>query len=161
MANFDKAVAKVLEHEGGYVNDPVDAGGETKYGITKRTYPTLDIKNLTINEAKVIYYRDFWLKENIDKIEHDELAQKVFDTGVNMGASRAIKFLQEAANKLGAKLVVDGGLGPKTLEIVNRLEGQKLLTVFRELQAAYYQDIVKRKPEQAKFLKGWLKRAAS
>ena len=59
-ARFLKAFEKVLRHEGGYVNDPLDLGGETKYGISKRSYPHLDIKNLTLDQAKQIYFRDFW-----------------------------------------------------------------------------------------------------
>ena len=58
MKSFDEIIKHVLEHEGGYVNDPKDLGGETKYGITKRFYPDIDIKNLTIEEAKEIYKKD-------------------------------------------------------------------------------------------------------
>lgn len=58
--NFEKAVAFVLRHEGGYTNDNRDPGGETKFGISKRAYPSLDIKNLTEEQAKVIYRRDYW-----------------------------------------------------------------------------------------------------
>ena len=54
MKDFNEIIEKVLEHEGGYVNDPKDLGGETKYGITKRFYPDIDIKNLTIEQAKDI-----------------------------------------------------------------------------------------------------------
>jgi hypothetical protein len=60
--HFERAVAFVLRHEGGYVNDPRDPGGETKYGISKRAYPRLDIKGLTEADAKEIYRRDYWEK---------------------------------------------------------------------------------------------------
>ena len=56
---FDEIIEQVLEHEGGYVNDPKDLGGETKYGITKRFYPDVDIKNLTIDGAKEIYKKEY------------------------------------------------------------------------------------------------------
>ena len=59
-SSFDLAIPIVLENEGGYVNDPADPGGETKYGISKRSYPALDIKNLTVEQATAIYLRDFW-----------------------------------------------------------------------------------------------------
>ncbi len=57
---FNKAVRIILAHEGGYVNHPADPGGETNMGISKRSYPDLDIKNLTVAMAKEIYFRDFW-----------------------------------------------------------------------------------------------------
>ena len=63
MELFDKAMNFVGLMEGGYVNDPIDKGGETKYGISKRSYPNLDIKNLTKEQAREIYYKDFWLKK--------------------------------------------------------------------------------------------------
>ena len=57
---FDEIIEVVLEHEGGYVNDPHDAGGETNFGIAKRWYPDVDIKNLTKEQAKKIYHQDYW-----------------------------------------------------------------------------------------------------
>ena len=55
MAEFKLAIPRVITNEGGYVNDPDDPGGETKYGISKRSYPALDIKNLTVEQATAIY----------------------------------------------------------------------------------------------------------
>ena len=161
MANFETSIEKVLKHEGGYVNDPKDSGGETKYGIAKRFYPKEDIKNLTVERAKEIYKKDYWCKYRCDQINHDALAEKFFDTVVNTGPGGAVKFLQKAANSLGATLTVDGGIGPKTIEVVNNLDGNKILSAFRELQKQFYMDIVKRDPSQERFLKGWLARAAS
>ncbi len=66
--NWEKAISFVLKWEGGYSNDPYDSGGETKYGISKRSYPNLDIKNLTLEQAKEIYKRNYW-----DKIDGDNL----------------------------------------------------------------------------------------
>ncbi len=60
--NFEKAMTFIFKWEGGYVNDGNDPGGETNFGISKRAYPNLDIKNLTKDEAKQIYYRDYWEK---------------------------------------------------------------------------------------------------
>ena len=94
--NFGVAVDFVLKWEGGYVNDPNDLGGETKYGISSRAYPYLDIKNLTIEDAKKIYYEDYWLKAGCD-----ELAPPfdiiIFDTAVNMGRGMANKLLDECS----------------------------------------------------------------
>lgn len=90
-AEFDRAVDFVLKHEGGYVNDPRDPGGETKYGISKRAYPMLNIKDLSVEDAKLIYEKDYWLKAGCDKLEWP-LCLVHFDTAVNMGLHRAAEF---------------------------------------------------------------------
>lgn len=108
-AAFDAAVGEVLRHEGGYVNDPRDPGGETRWGISKRSYPTLVIADLTREDAIAIYRRDYWDRLRCDELP-PALALVVFDTGVNMGRERAVRLLQQA---LG--VTVDGVLGPKTL----------------------------------------------
>lgn len=91
--NFEEAVSFVLKWEGGYTNDPNDPGGETKYGICKRSYPTLDIKNLTLDKAKEIYYQNYWLKAGCDELS-PPLDIIVFDTAVNCGVGRAKEFLE-------------------------------------------------------------------
>lgn len=84
MSAFDTAFAIVVGIEGGYVNDPKDPGGETKYGISKRRYPNEDIKNLTIERAKFLYQRDYWNSHHCDSLPWAE-ALLVFDTSVNGG----------------------------------------------------------------------------
>lgn len=158
---FEHAIQKVLADEGGYVNHKNDKGGETNFGISKRSYPDVDIKNLTVEQAKDIYYRDFWQKGPYDKLACGALAEKVFNTAVNAGNGRAFKLLQQAANACGAKLVVDGVVGPKTIAAINSLDGQEVLEQFRIEQANFYYSIVARDPNQRVFLKGWLARAAS
>lgn len=83
-ANFDRAFTIVVGIEGGYVNDPADPGGETKYGISKRRYPDLDIKSLTLDQAKAIYLRDYWNPHDLDDLEYGK-ALLVFDCAVNGG----------------------------------------------------------------------------
>jgi lysozyme family protein len=95
--SFEKAVAFVLTWEGGYSDDPDDAGSETNFGISKRAYPHLDIKNLTKEEAINIYFNDYWLKAGCDALE-DKLATIVFDTAVNLGVSRAKGFLTDTTD---------------------------------------------------------------
>lgn len=158
---FEHAIQKVLADEGGYVNHKNDKGGETNFGISKRSYPDVDIKNLTVEQAKDIYYRDFWQKGPYDKLACGPLAEKVFNTAVNAGNSRAFKLLQQAANACGAKLVIDGVVGPKTIAAINSLDGKEVLEQYRIEQANFYYSIVARDPNQRVFLKGWLARAAS
>ena len=95
--SWDKSIDFVLSIEGGYVNDPKDPGGETKYGISKRAYSTVDIANLTVEGAKEIYKRDYWDKCSCDDLPlgRDVL---VFDTAVNMGVSVAMDFLTQSTD---------------------------------------------------------------
>lgn len=95
--NFNKAFEFVIKHEGELNDDPNDPGGLTKYGISQRAYPNLDIRNLTLNEAKTIYKVDYW-----DKCDCDYLAFPtdilMFDTAVNMGATKAFSIRSKSSN---------------------------------------------------------------
>ena len=154
MKNFDEIIVQVLEHEGGYVNDPKDLGGETKYGITKRFYPDVDIKNLTIEQATEIYKKDYWDKNKVESLPQN-LWHIYFDMCVNMGKRTAVKVLQRAAVNKGRKIEVDGGLGPMT---IGALKGVELDRV-RAFRVKYYVDLITAKPEQEKFYLGWFRRA--
>ena len=105
----------LMYNEGGYVNDPKDTGGETKYGICKKSYPEVDIKNLTLDKAKEIYHQDYWRSCKCDYLP-DCLSVAVFDYAVNSGTMRAIKDLQAA---LG--VTVDGIIGNQTIGAANRV----------------------------------------
>lgn len=109
MTSFDKAFEILIGHEGGYVNDVNDRGGETRYGISKRAYPHIDIANLTLAQAKAIYRTDYWDKAKCSSLPPD-LALLVFDAAVNNGVGAAIRWLQRAAN-----VTADGIIGPKTI----------------------------------------------
>lgn len=113
---FDAAFAAVVDHEGGYVNDSRDPGGETKYGISKRQYPRLDIKNLTLEQARVIYKRDYWAVMRCDELP-DVVAFHVFDAAVNNGVGQAVRFLQRAAG-----VADDGWLGQVTMDAVAKTD---------------------------------------
>ena len=154
MKKFDEIIEKVLEHEGGYVNDPKDLGGETKYGITKRFYPDVDIKNLTIEQATEIYKKDYWDKNKVESLPQN-LWHIYFDMCVNMGKRTAVKVLQRAAVNKGRDIEVDGGLGPMT---IGALKGVELDRV-RAFRVKYYVDLITAKPEQEKFYLGWFRRA--
>jgi lysozyme family protein len=111
--SFETVVHMVLEHEGGYVNHPSDPGGETKYGISKRAYPDVDIAELTEDDAADLYKRDYW-----DRIKGDDLpvgvACVVMDYAVNSGISRASKALQSVCGIANG----DGIIGPSSLNAV-------------------------------------------
>ena len=154
MKNFNEIIEQVLEHEGGYVNDPKDLGGETKYGITKRFYPDVDIKNLTVEQAKEIYKKDYWDRNRVESLPQN-LWHIYFDMCVNMGKRTAVKVLQRAANNKGKDIEVDGGLGPAT---IGALKGVELDRV-RAFRVKYYVDLITARPEQEKFYLGWFRRA--
>jgi lysozyme family protein len=108
---FDAAFDQLLDpkFEGGYSNDPADPGGETKFGISKRAYPALDIKNLTRAQVKPLYLRDYWGPAGCSAVP-PELKYPLFDFAVNSGPARAAKTLQ---TRIG--VIADGSIGPITL----------------------------------------------
>lgn len=162
MADFDKAIPTVLRHEGGYVHDADDAGGETNFGICKRSYPDLDVSHLTRAEATAIYHRDFWTPLALDDVRSQQVATKVLDTAVLIGKQRAVKFLQRAVQSAGGGIVpVDGCIGPTTLKAVNAASPILLLEDYRHLLATYYEGLAESIPTNQKFLNGWLTRANS
>ena len=155
LTTFNEIIEKVLEHEGGYVNDPNDRGGETNFGITKKFYPDVDIKNLTKEQAKHIYHTDYWRRGKCDEIP-SRLRHIYFDMLVNFGKRGAVKVLQKAANaKNKDKIDVDGGLGPATLKAIQNLELERV----RAYRVLRFANLVIKKPEQERFWFGWFRRA--
>src|SRR5579862_3236474 len=106
---FETAVDFVLTAEGGLVDDPSDPGGVTKFGISQRAYPNLNIRELTIADAKALYRKDYWDRCSCDKLPAG-IAFVVFDAAVNQGVSGSIRMLQRSLNVLE-----DGLIGPATL----------------------------------------------
>ena len=148
--DFDKAFDRLLGHEGKYVNDPNDPGGETNWGISKRSYPNLDIKNLTKEQAKAIYYRDFWNRINADKL-YDGVAFQAFDFAVNSGIETAVRKLQSA---IGA--ADDGYWGPITETTMSSMSESDIIMRF----VAERLDFWTRLSIWPSFGKGWARRAA-
>jgi lysozyme family protein len=156
---FDNAFHRLMIYEGGYSNDPDDHGGETKYGISKTQYPDVDIRNLTIAQAKGIYRLDYWDKLNLDSVSDMMIAGEIFEQAVNFGPATAVKNLQDALNFLGAQLYIDGKLGPLTLAALNNYIDQRALQkALNGVQFEYYRKIVAMNPGQKKFARGWLRR---
>lgn len=149
-SKFEDSIDFVLRNEGGLVDNPKDPGGLTNFGISQRRYPNLDIRNLTVDQAKEIYKRDYWL---FDGIAYQAVATKLFDAYVNMGHT-AIKLAQAI---VGA--TQDGFYGANTEARINAMDPVKFLGYYRIWLVQHYQDIVLRHPDQAVFLKGWLRRA--
>jgi lysozyme family protein len=135
--NFDEAFARLVDvhHEGDYVNNPADPGGETKYGISKRAYPGEDIKNLTLDRAKQLYARDYWGPAGCDAIP-DVLKFEMFDLAVNTSAPgkpiTAIKLLQQAVGT-----PADGVIGPHTLLAISTMDPQRILRRLQGVRLRY------------------------
>lgn len=119
--NFQPALSKTLAHEGGYVNDPHDPGGETNMGISKRSYPNENIRGMTRARAAQIYKRDYW-----DAVRGDDLPAGLdvmaFDGAVNSGVSRGAKWVQSA---VGAQ--ADGKIGPATLLRASKVDTRQAI----------------------------------
>jgi len=162
-ANWDAAFSHVIKSEGGYVNDPHDKGGETNLGVTRiawgeylgRAIMDGEMKALTVDQVKPFYKKQYW-----DRCRCDDLPAgvdyAVFDFAVNAGTGQAAKFLQRA---VGTK--DDGVIGPGTLAAVSNHDQKIVLERFSEQKEAFYRGIVSRRPDQERFLKGWLARVES
>ena len=128
---WNSAFNLLIEFEGGFVDNPNDKGGATKYGISKEQYPDLDIENLTLDKAKEIYRRDYWDRYKC-RFLPDSLSIALFDSVVNSNAKRMTKFLQQA---LG--VTADGVIGNQTIGAANRLPEKKVLNDFLDLRLEY------------------------
>lgn len=157
MITFEQIIDKVLEHEGGYVNDPYDKGGETNFGIAKRWYPDLDIKNLTKSDAINIYYNNYWKPSKADFLPND-LKATYFDMCVNMGQRQAVKILQQAINSRKMnKIEEDGVIGEITIKNAARISKRRL----QAYRCLFYGRLVSEEPEQERFYYGWYRRATT
>lgn len=136
----------------GYVDDPLDRGGETKFGVAKNANPDLDITNLTWDTAMAVYYDRYWEAGMCNRLS-GRVAVLHFDGCVNHGVVRAKKFLQRAVG-----VEADGIIGRITLGAINSQDPIWICEKVCDLREQFYRDIVARSPNQARFLKGWLRR---
>ena len=161
MADFKKSVEKLIDIEDGYTNDSSDSGGETKYGISKRSYPDEDIKNLTPERAKFLYKRDYWDPLKLDEWPYADLTYNVFELIVHSGIKRAVTILQISINALNGHplLVEDGIFGSKSKAALFECDFKILNKCYKSATAAYYYYLYTVRKKDAKYIKGWLKRA--
>lgn len=152
MSKFKEFWARIVKHEGGYVNNPKDPGGETMYGITKRVARahgyTGSMRNLPLATAEAIAQQSYW-----DAIQGDKLpaavAWQVVDAAYNHGNRQAVKFLQRA---IGAN--DDGIIGPRTLAAVEALDGNKIVLLFLAERLQFFTNL----RTWGTFGKGWSRR---
>lgn len=156
MSQFDKDIINI---EGGLSRDQADKGGLTKWGISQRSYPRLDIANLTKEEALNIYETDFWNKYLLSLITSQLIANQLFVLIVNIGGYRAIKIIQLAVARRGMKITIDGIIGRETIDAINMCNPFSLSESMRVAECNYYLNIVDENPSQDIFFKGWIRRA--
>jgi lysozyme family protein len=160
-AEFIDALPFVLQWEGGYVNHPNDPGGATNKGVTQKVYdawrsknglPVRDVRQLEERELQALYESGYWVPPKCPALASPlDLVQ--FDTAVNMGVGRAVKFLQKA---VGAE--PDGAYGPGTQRCVDNCDTGTALIAYCDIREAYYRSLASNNPKLAVFLKGWLNR---
>lgn len=148
--NFDQAFDRLISNEGGYSNVPGDPGGETNWGISKRSYPGLDIADLTREDAKAIYRKDFWDRGRMEEYD-PAIAFQAFDIAVNSGIETAVRILQRAAG-----VADDGHIGPVTVAAIKA----KSTTDMLMLIIAERLDFWRKLTTWPQFGKGWAGRAA-
>lgn len=146
--DFDQAFSRLIGHEGGYTNNPADPGGETNWGISKRSYPSVDIKNLTRDQAATIYLRDFWkpLGDADPAIKF-----QVFDFAVNSGIQTAVRKLQAAIG-----VADDGHWGPISANTLAAMDKNDVLMRFIAQRIRFWASL----STWLMFGKGWAIRAA-
>lgn len=148
---FDKAFAKLIDHEGGLVNNPADKGGLTKYGISQRAYPHLDIASLTLQDVRELYKRDYWDRAQCDRL-HPDVAFQVFDGAVNSGMGNSIRWMQEAAG-----VAVDGIVGPLTLRKVGDMDTAIVIARYNGVRLKFMASL----STWDVFGRGWARRIAA
>lgn len=180
MSTFEAAIPHIMAHEGTdklfWVDDPVDPGGETVWGWSMLTIKRLGLqpndlglpyrsffsgclKEVSKSTCESLYRRYFWNQYRYQQINDQDVATKVMDAAVNMGPGRAATFAQNAVNKLGGNIGVDGKLGDISFAAINACDPGDFLRAYGDEMTAYYLALIARKPVLVKFQKTWLRRA--
>ena len=175
MNTANEIIEHTVQLEGGYTNNPHDSGGETNWGVTENVARAFGyvgaMKDMTRENAKVIYRKRFWDACNLDLIaaQSEPIALELFDTGVNMGPAVAGQFLQRALNVLNLRgtrhpdVGVDGRIGPMTaraLQAFLKLRGKAgeevLLKALNCMQGTRYIELAEKREKDEEFVYGWL-----
>lgn len=145
MDNFPRAVEIILEREGVLSNDKFDPGGLTKYGISQKYHPEVNVAELTVDAAKLIYRQDYWNRVRCSELPWG-LALMAFDSAVNQGVHFSVHALQ-----LAVGTVPDGIMGGATVRASQKADVQKAVVAFKELRLTSYQE----SPNWGHFGRGW------
>lgn len=162
------ALDRLIDREGGFVNDPHDRGGATKFGITRHTLAWWrqrdvsvdDVADLTREEARAIYDRRYWRGPRIAELP-EALGELLLDCATLHGVKRAVLWLQFALRKRGAVLDADGVIGPRTLDAVSRADVEAVRREIVRERLVFVGRLISIDPSQARFAHGWLRRIAA
>jgi len=177
MSKFEDAINVILVHEGGWVDNPADPGGETQMGWSTSTIRKLGLtpRDLGLDQDEFtpgclkavtqatcirLYRQYFWDKYHYQLLADQVVATKIFDCSVNCGPGRAATMAQKAAAACGQQIAVDGSLGPKSCAAVNAVPAQTFVHAMADQMRSYYNGLVAARPSLAVFKSNWLKRAA-
>lgn len=178
---LQKALAICFQLEGGESNDPNDRGGQTKYGISKKAYPYIDIGNLTREQAEKILQRDYWVPAGCEFVKNPNIAINLFLFAVNAGVQTSVKAFQRAYNKYvyeyfvfptkinahqvkstieqAGLLAEDGVLGQQTIKAMSNAGfTDRFFSLFYYEILHHYLQVIAKYPSQIKYLNGWVKR---
>lgn len=155
--NFLRAMAFVQKSEGGTNFDPIDRGGFTNFGLSEKQYPDLDLKNITFEQAMQIYFDDYWIQNSCHMLE-SPVGIALFDSCVNCGPV-AKKWLQEAINGDNHFIEVDWIIGAQTIIAAQAQPSYRISGRLIGYRIQHYADLIKKYPEQVKYIRGWSKRA--
>lgn len=184
---FETAFHNTMKHEGGYVHDPDDPGGETYRGIARRSHPrwegwalvdkykhspafpaAMDADALLKRMVFDFYETHYWKPVGGSMHRNQTISNEMFDMAVHMGVQRAVIFLQRALNalnreeKLYPNIVEDGDLGPQTRATMRAYYTKEAPALLHKLlviqRGAFYLEIVRKRERSEKFLRGWLRR---
>lgn len=162
MANFNRYENKLKRWEGGYANDPADAGGPTNIGITLATFRAFfgadkteaDLRRITAEQWRHIMKGGFWDKCWADQIRNQSVAEIIVDWCINSGTG----MIRKVQGIVGAK--TDGIMGPRTLAAINAYDPQRLHFMVKAARAEHYAAITRNRSANIKFYDGWINRLA-
>lgn len=173
MANFENAFQLMITHEGGYVNDPDDPGGETYKGVARKSWPkwlgwhiidllkrqagfpgNLDSNADLQSEVQAFYEIEFWNRISGSLIQEQSIANSIFDFAVNAGTTTSVTLAQMVAGS-----PADGISGSKTVGTINQIDPDYFLAAFTVEKIKRYVEICQKRPESKKYFFGWVTRA--
>lgn len=146
--DINKAFEILMTFEGGLSDDKADRGGMTKYGVSRASHPELDIAGLTKEQAKAIYYKEYWIPSYCSELK-PELQYIHFDTAVNCGVGMAARLLQRAS-----RVKEDGVIGHTTLLTAMNTS----INEYAGIRIKYCNAVVEKDKVQSIFLQGWINR---
>ena len=164
--SFNTAFDLLMIDEGGFVNDPVDPGGATNYGITITTLSNFfgrkatveEVEAITKNLAKEIYFKNYWRPLSCEEITNEAIAICLFNTGVLHGVGTSGKAAQQSLVNLGISVRVDGIIGNATVSQLNKVDTKQFLKAFHKIIMERIAVLIFKDPNLKRFEKGWTRR---